>query len=73
MVFVITHTILFTYRFQNTACRLLKFRRTKSYNAQLSVFVAKKQGKQILVTVWIKLYVLTPLSTETASFDSQTG
>ena len=49
------HTILFTCRFQNTACRLPNFHRTHSSNALLFVVVAKKM-REILATVRIKLY-----------------
>ena len=50
------HTILFTCRFQNTACRLPKFHRKNSSNALLFVFVAKNQCEQILMAMWKKLY-----------------
>ena len=47
------HTILFTCRFQNTACRLMKFHRTQSF---LVFCCGVKQWGQILVTVRIKMY-----------------
>ena len=48
-----THTVLFTCRLQNTACRLPKFPRTHSSPALLCVVVAKKQCEQILATIYI--------------------
>ena len=50
------HTVLFTCRFHNTACRLPKFPRTHSSAALLCVVVAKKQCEQILATIHIRLY-----------------
>ena len=49
-------TVLFTCKFQKTACRLPKFPRTHSSAALLCVVVAKKQCEQILATVHARLY-----------------
>ena len=64
----ILHTILFTCKFQNTACRccrLPNFHSTHSSNALLFVVVAKKHCKQILATMQKKLYgILVSIDSE---------
>jgi len=54
-----THTVLFTCRFQYTACRWPKFPRTHSSAALLCVAVAKNQCEQILATIHLTLYAFT--------------